>query len=66
MIFCYYSKNHIINLFHSPQVLQDKCLNHEKDEIHVIFKEEFNKSLNDCFSSFNDEPIAAASLAQVS
>ncbi|CAH1390995.1 unnamed protein product [Nezara viridula] len=47
------------------RVLQDKCLNHEKDEIHVIFKEDFNKSLNDCFSSFNDEPIAAASLAQV-
>lgn len=47
------------------RVLQDKCLNHEKDEIHVIFQEDFNKSLSDSFSSFNDEPIAAASLAQV-
>ncbi|XP_066903959.1 uncharacterized aarF domain-containing protein kinase 5 isoform X2 [Halyomorpha halys] len=47
------------------RALQDKCLNHEKDEINVIFKEDFNKSINDCFSSFNDEPIAAASLAQV-
>lgn len=45
--------------------MQDKCLTREKDEVAQIFQEEFGKSHTEIFVSFDEEPIAAASIAQV-
>lgn len=47
------------------KILQDKCLTREKDEVAQIFQEEFGKSHTEIFVSFDEEPIAAASIAQV-
>ena len=47
------------------QVLQDRCLQRKKNELLQLFLEEFGKSYTDMFESFTEEPIAAASLAQV-
>ena len=47
-------------------VLQDQALRRDcEDEVDQLFVDELGKSKEELFSDFNEEPIAAASLAQV-
>lgn len=59
--------NHILphEYLETLQVLQDKCLVRKATEVEQLFNEEFGKSHKEIFKEFNEEPIAAASLAQV-
>ena len=61
------SMNHILpkEYLETLKVLQDKCLARGAAEIDQLFEEEFGKSHRELFQSFEEEPIAAASLAQV-
>lgn len=61
------SMNHILpkEYLETLKVLQDKCLARGTCEIEQLFEEEFGKSHKELFQSFEEEPIAAASLAQV-
>jgi aarF domain-containing kinase len=47
------------------QALQDKCLVRGIDELKQLFLEDFGVPHTEIFKNFNEEPIAAASLAQV-
>jgi predicted unusual protein kinase regulating ubiquinone biosynthesis (AarF/ABC1/UbiB family) len=47
------------------QALHDKCLVREKDELRELFVEDFGVPHTEIFKNFTEEPIAAASLAQV-
>lgn len=60
--------NHILpkEYLDTLKVLQDKCLARGASEITQLFNEEFGKDHKELFQSFEEEPIAAASLAQVS
>ena len=61
------SMNHILpkEYLETLKVLQDRCLTRGTTEIGQLFEEEFGKDHKQLFKSFDEEPIAAASLAQV-
>lgn len=46
-------------------LFKDKCLTREPDEVDRVFLEDFGAKPKDMFKEFNEEPVAAASLAQV-
>lgn len=54
----------VLSIFIS-QALQDKCLVRENGELKQLFLEDFGVPHTEIFKNFNEEPIAAASLAQV-
>ncbi|XP_034254313.1 uncharacterized aarF domain-containing protein kinase 5 isoform X1 [Thrips palmi] len=61
------SLNHILppEYLETLKVLQDQCLKRKKNEIDDLFQEEYGVSPEEVFETFEAEPIAAASLAQV-
>lgn len=61
------SMNHILpkEYLETLKVLQDKCLSRGASEVEQLFEEEFGKNHKELFMEFEEEPIAAASLAQV-
>jgi len=48
------------------KVLQDQCLTRKSNEVEQVFREDFGASYAEIFEDFDEIPVAAASLAQVS
>ncbi|MCI4391747.1 hypothetical protein PGIGA_G00137960 [Pangasianodon gigas] len=61
------SFNHLLppEYIHTLQVLEDKALNRRYKEVDALFLEDFNSTPDKLFKTFDYEPVAAASLAQV-
>ncbi|KAK2584251.1 hypothetical protein KPH14_006662 [Odynerus spinipes] len=59
--------NHILpkEYITSLTILQDKCLTRGKNELEEIFLQEFGKKPEEVFHKIDEQPVAAASLAQV-
>jgi ubiquinone biosynthesis protein len=45
--------------------LQDSAPREDKEILEAVFKDDINKNITECFFSFNEVPIASASIAQV-